>query len=178
MSPPTPSIRLRRATVADAAQWSTLASRLFEQTFAEANTPQDMQDYLAYTFTTAKQTEELGSPDRVVLFAEDESGTVVGYASVLRASPMECAAGSHPAEVERIYVDRPLHGRRIGDVLMDACVDQAKAWGCDVLWLAVWEKNPRAIAFYERRGFARVGAKTFQLGADLQRDFVMARSLA
>jgi ribosomal protein S18 acetylase RimI-like enzyme len=60
---------------------------------------------------------------------------------------------------------------------MSACVDQARAWGCDVLWLAVWERNPRAIAFYEKSGFDQVGRTTFKLGNDLQFDHVMAKPL-
>jgi ribosomal protein S18 acetylase RimI-like enzyme len=60
---------------------------------------------------------------------------------------------------------------------MDRCLDQARQWGCDVIWLAVWEENPRAIRFYEKHGFQKAGVKTFQLGAELQHDFVMARNL-
>jgi ribosomal protein S18 acetylase RimI-like enzyme len=57
---------------------------------------------------------------------------------------------------------------------MDQCIEQARAWGADVLWLAVWRENPRAIAFYTRRGFTPVGETTFVLGSDLQHDVVMA----
>jgi ribosomal protein S18 acetylase RimI-like enzyme len=39
----------------------------------------------------------------------------------------------------------------------------------------VWERNPRAIAFYEKLGFAAVGEHEFRLGNDPQRDIVMAR---
>jgi diamine N-acetyltransferase len=60
---------------------------------------------------------------------------------------------------------------------MKACVEQARAWGCDALWLAVWERNPRAIAFYEKSGFRKVGRQTFLLGHDVQHDDVMEQSL-
>ena len=49
--------------------------------------------------------------------------------------------------------------------------------GCDVVWLDVWEKNLRAIAFYRKWGFIEVGEQTFQLGDDLQQDLLMARAL-
>jgi hypothetical protein len=42
----------------------------------------------------------------------------------------------------------------------------------------VWERNPRAIAFYHRWGFLDVGTTTFMLGHDLQTDRVMARRVA
>lgn len=46
-----------------------------------------------------------------------------------------------------------------------------------MLWLAVWEKNPRAIAFYEKNGFRAVGDQPFQVGSDTQRDIVMVRDI-
>jgi ribosomal protein S18 acetylase RimI-like enzyme len=171
-------ITLRRATVDDAAALSMLGARLFEQTFGPNNTASNMQDYLVHAFTPEKQTSELEHPDRAVWLAMDDTGELVGYASLLVGSVIEGVQASKPAEVERIYADRSMHGSGLGSQLMEACVEHAMRSGCDVLWLAVWEHNPRAIAFYERRGFARVGAKTFRLGADLQRDYVMSRPLA
>ncbi len=137
-----------------------------------------MQDYLAHAFTPEKQRAELEHPDRAAWVAEDENGTLVGYTFMLVGSTTEGVQGRKPAEVERIYADQPMHGTGLGKRLMETCVEHATRSGCDVLWLAVWEQNPRAIAFYERQGFTRVGAKTFQLGDDLQRDYVMSRPLA
>ena len=48
------------------------------------------------------------------------------------------------------------------------------AWN-DVLWLAVWERNERAIGFYRRFGFETCGALEFRLGHDVQSDLLMAR---
>ena len=46
------------------------------------------------------------------------------------------------------------------------------------LWLGVWERNPRAIAFYRKAGFVEVGSHTFVLGSDPQRDLVLVAPLA
>ena len=43
------------------------------------------------------------------------------------------------------------------------------------MWLGVWERNPRAAAFYAKYGFVRVGEQTFVLGADAQTDWLLAR---
>lgn len=169
---------LRRATVDDAVAISAFAARLFEQTFGPSNTAANMQDYLAHAFTPEKQGAELADPNRAAWIAEDETGTLTGYVFMLVASGTDSVKAVKPAEVERIYADRSAHGTGLGKQLMETCVEHAKQNGCDVLWLAVWEENPRAIAFYERQGFTRVGAKTFQLGDDLQRDYVMSRPLA
>jgi ribosomal protein S18 acetylase RimI-like enzyme len=41
------------------------------------------------------------------------------------------------------------------------------------LWLGVWERNARAIAFYKKIGFVDVGSHDFYVGADRQTDRVL-----
>jgi ribosomal protein S18 acetylase RimI-like enzyme len=174
---PSPHPTIRRATAADAARLASVGRHLFAQTFGPANTAEDMHLYLESAFSTEKQGAELSDSNRVIWLVEDAAGSAVGYTVLLLGSRADGVIADRPAEIERIYVDATLHGAGMGHELMRTCVDQATAWGCDVIWLAVWEKNPRAIAFYEKCGFVRVGAKTFLLGTDPQRDWVMARKL-
>ena len=54
---------------------------------------------------------------------------------------------------------------------------RARALGRATIYLAVWERNARAIAFYRKFGFREVGAQPFQLGKDTQTDQVMMRGL-
>ena len=169
--------RLRRATSRDGGLLAELAARLFEETFGPDNDPEDMRSYLASSFSEGKQLAELEDDDRAVWIALDPSSEAIGYASMRRGRRGEGVVGDRPAEVQRIYADRRWHGRGVAAALMSACVEQARAWDCDVLWLAVWERNPRAIAFYEKTGFRKVGRQIFTLGGDLQHDDVMARSL-
>lgn len=44
-----------------------------------------------------------------------------------------------------------------------------------LVWLGVWEFNPRAIKFYTRYEFKKVGVHPFVLGNDVQNDWLMAR---
>ena len=60
---------------------------------------------------------------------------------------------------------------------MRAVEAMAQREGHDDVWLAVWEHNARAIRFYEKHGFARVGEQLFRLGADTQTDWLMARAV-
>ena len=46
------------------------------------------------------------------------------------------------------------------------------------LWLGVWERNARGIAFYRKAGFVDVGAQEFVLGTGVQNDRVMLRPVA
>ena len=84
---------------------------------------------------------------------------------------------ANPAELARIYADAEYHGRGIGVALLETCIREARGSGAETLWLGVWEKNPRAIAFYRREGFSEVGEHTFKVGEDHQRDVIMTRPL-
>ena len=54
---------------------------------------------------------------------------------------------------------------------------EAAIRGAQTLWLGVWERNPRALAFYGKCGFVDVGEHVFLFGTDPQTDRVMARAL-
>jgi diamine N-acetyltransferase len=56
---------------------------------------------------------------------------------------------------------------------MARVLEVARERECTVVWLGVWERNARAIAFYEKHGFIVIGEQPFMLGLDEQRDLVM-----
>ncbi len=133
--------------------------------------------HLATAFSIEAMQAALADRDVAAWIALDAGHAAIGYATLRRGSRASGVEGAKPAEVQRIYVEESWHGHGVGEALMRACVDQATAWRCDVLWLGVWQENPRAIAFYEKNGFRVVGEQTFMLGRDAQRDYVMARPL-
>lgn len=170
-------VRIRVAAVGDAPSLAALGQRLFEQTFGIDNSAEDMRRYVSTAFTPARQREELADPDRAAWIAEVDGREPVGFALIRCGSVGDGVVASLPVEIERIYVDSTFHGGGVGRRLMETCVAQARAWSADVLWLGVWERNLRAIAFYEKGGFRAVGSHTFLLGTDEQRDIVMALPL-
>lgn len=173
MSPPT----LRLAAESDAALLSELGARLFVQTFGAQNTADDMRLYLADAFRLDRVRATLTDPNQRTWIAEEGANGAVGYA-VLKLSPAPSyLQARRSAEIVRLYADQRWHGRGAGASLMDACLQQAREWKSDLVWLGVWEVNARAIAFYQKHGFRNVGSQTFLLGTDLQNDLVMARRL-
>jgi ribosomal protein S18 acetylase RimI-like enzyme len=57
--------------------------------------------------------------------------------------------------------------------LMLAVHTAARAFKGQNLWLGVWERNPRAIAFYQKVGFVDRGCHDFFVGSDRQTDRVL-----
>lgn len=172
----TDGLVIRHAALNDVAALSTFARRAFHETFAADNDPADMAQYLAEAFSPGKQEAELGNARRTCLLAE-MNGVLAGYACVMDGAAHEAVAAVHPVELERFYVDQRWHGRGMAAQLMDAVLRVARGLDGDALWLGVWERNAKAIRFYEKHGFERVGAQTFRLGSDVQHDDVMRRPL-
>lgn len=172
-----PGLIVRRGALHDAAALAVLGARTFADTFGAANTPEDLRLYLANTYAEPLQQTELTNPDIFTLLAENGDG-LVAFAQVRRGSAPTCVALPSPVELWRFYVDRPWQGRRVAKPLMDAALAAARELGGRSVWLSVWERNPRAIAFYAKQGFADVGCKIFVVGSDHQTDRVMAREIA
>lgn len=168
------ALTLRYATAADNELLAEIGRETFADTFGPDNTPEDMAAYLDGAFGPEKQAAELADPAVRFLIAE-RAGAVVGFCKVGFGPAPRAVGGRRPMEIVRIYARQPYIGQGVGARLMRACLDEAAQAGCDRVWLGVWQRNPRAIAFYQKWGFEIVGPATFQLGSDLQHDWLMAR---
>ena len=164
-------LQLRRAVSADAAALAEIASRTFNDAFGAENNSEDLALYLAEAYGESQQRAEIEHPDGITLLAELD-GKLAAYAQI-RRSPAEWGN----VELARFYVDRSWHGRGVAQSLMDATLNAARTLGGTTLWLGVWERNPRGIAFYKKTGFTDIGAHPFVVGTDVQTDRVMIREL-
>jgi GNAT superfamily N-acetyltransferase len=171
------SIHIRTGSPEDNLLLAELGARTFHATFAKDNTPEDMTVYLAETFGPEQQATELADPATTFLIAEID-GKPAGYARLHTGPAPEMITGERPIEIARLYTDAQWIGGGVGAALMSAALDYARSNGNDTIWLGVWEHNERAITFYRKWKFTTVGEQPFRLGADIQRDYVMQRSLA
>jgi ribosomal protein S18 acetylase RimI-like enzyme len=168
---------IRQATERDAASLADLAERTFRDTFAHANRAEDLDLHCRTGFGESIQAAEIRAADRVTLVCEDRD-RLIAFGQLRWTSAPACVIGTRAAEIQRLYVDAPWHGKGVAHALMDALLGAAVAGGADVAWLGVWEHNPRAIAFYEKSGFSAVGDHVFVVGNDPQRDLVLVKKLS
>jgi ribosomal protein S18 acetylase RimI-like enzyme len=169
-------VAIRQATAADAALVATLVATTFQDTFAAENDPADMAAHAHGAFGESIQGAELVDPRMTVLLAE-RNGAAAGYVMLREGPPPACLPWRDALEIARLYAVRDAIGTGVGAALMAASLATAAARGRRAVWLGVWERNARAIAFYERWGFRDRGSQIFQLGRDRQTDRVMARSV-
>ncbi|RIK36412.1 MAG: N-acetyltransferase [Chloroflexi bacterium] len=169
--------RIRYATPADNTLLAELGAQTFADSFAADNTPENMRAYIAASFSSEKQALELADSASKFLIIEVD-GAAVGYAQLHFGAAPSPIVGRKPVEIVRLYARTEWIGKGVGAQLMKACFDEAVQAGCDVVWLGVWERNPRAIAFYRKWGFEHAGTQVFQLGDERQTDWLMARPLS
>lgn len=166
------ALRVRRGVASDAAALAAFAERTFSETFAAANRPEDIAAYLPTAYGTGLQAMELTNPDIITLII-DGGAVFAAYAQVRRGDVPACVKSPAPVELWRFYVDRPFHGRGLAQKLMAEVHNAAIELGGRTLWLGVWERNERAIAFYAKAGFQTVGHHDFWVGSDRQTDNIM-----
>lgn len=167
---------LRQARIDDARALAELAERTFREAFAAANDADHVDAHCRDSYREDVQAQEILDRERFTIVAE-EAAELIGYAQLRWGSAPACVAASAPGEIQRLYVAGAWHGRDAAQRLMRACLEELARRGSDVAWLGVWERNPRAIAFYRKFGFVPTGEQVFQLGGDPQRDLVMVRRI-
>jgi len=172
----TTHLQFRRGLAGDAPALAEFAARTFFETFGADNDPTLMQAHLAEAYGIAQQSAELRDPDVATLLATLDD-TLVAYAQVRQGSAPACVMEADAIDLHRFYVDRPAHGLGIAQRMMEEVRVVAREFGARHLWLGVWERNPRAIAFYRKAGFIDVGAHLFDVGGDRQTDRVMIAPL-
>ena len=173
-----PEILIRQANQDDAKLLTDLSYTTFWDAFAHhpKNAPGDLAHYMRQAFNIEQITAELIDPKSVFLIAEI-NGEAAGYAKLTVGSIEPGITAERPVELSRLYSDQEYIGKGVGQTLMDACFESARNDDRDVMWLGVWEFNPRAQRFYEKNGFREVGRHTFQLGSDPQTDLLMQKEL-
>lgn len=170
-------IRIEKADFGDLKTLQEISRDTFYETFADSNTPEDMQHYLSENFSLDKLSIELTEPDSRFYIAWDKD-RAVGYLKLNLAQAQTDLNEDHSLEIERIYVLNAYHGKKVGQLLYTHALEIAGQLGKSSIWLGVWEMNPRAIRFYEKNGFVTFGTHVFKMGEDEQTDLLMRKALA
>lgn len=169
-------IAIRKITVNDLNELQSIGKLTFAETFSSGNSEENMKAYLENGFSTEKLTIELSDPNAEFYFAELE-GETIGYLKVNVGQSQTEIKDHNALEIERIYVLKEFHGKKVGQILYNKAIALAKEKNVDYVWLGVWEENPRAIRFYEKNGFKAFDKHVFKLGNDKQTDIMMRLSI-
>jgi ribosomal protein S18 acetylase RimI-like enzyme len=175
------TVQVRPATPADAAVLARLAAATFALACPPHTTRASIDTFIATVLSQECFEGYLADPARD-LFLAQEDGDATGYAMLVTGEPADPdvrgALRHHPtSELSKIYVLPDRHGAGTSRLLMQACLDAARARGSVGAWLGVNQLNERAQRFYAKSGFERVGTKRFLVGDRYEDDYVYEQAL-
>ena len=170
------SLEIKKATAKDLKALQFIGRQTFSETFAEVNSEENMIKYLDESFASEKLTKELNNPSSYFYLAVlDEK--VIGYLKLNMGGSQTELKDNDALEIERIYVLKEFHGKKVGQLLFDKAIAIAKAQQVAYVWLGVWEENKRALQFYTKNGFVEFDQHVFVLGDEAQTDIMMKLEL-
>nr|AIA10482.1 acetyltransferase (GNAT) family [uncultured bacterium] len=170
------NIKIKKATINDVDRLQKIGRETFYETFSAANTEENMKQYLRNEFTIEKLTAELSDLNSEFYFATLDNN-VIGYLKLNFGQSQTELKDEKAVEIERIYVLKEFHGKKVGQILYEKAMWIARQTNADFVWLGVWEENPRAINFYKKNGFVEFDKHVFKLGDDEQTDIMMKLQL-
>ncbi len=153
-----------------------ISKKTFVDAFEKDNDPEDFETYINTAFNREKLFAELMNKhtEFYKVYCDD---ALAGYLKLNQNSAQTDIKLSESLELERIYMLENFQGRKIGKWMLEEVKRMAFERKKEFLWLGVWEKNEKAIAFYERNGFSKFGMHPYYIGKDKQMDWLMRYDL-
>jgi ribosomal protein S18 acetylase RimI-like enzyme len=175
------ALHVAAASPSDLDEVADVAARTFPLACPPSATAENIAAFITANLSVEKFRDYLADPERAVLVAREDD-EVVGYAMLIHGVPddadVQRAVTVRPAlELSKIYVLPTSHGSAVSAALMTAALEHATSIDAAGIWLGVNQENQRAQRFYAKHGFVVVGTKSFQLGANFEHDYVLARTL-
>ncbi len=166
------NVTIRLAKQNDAISLANYAEHTFRETFTPTNLTTNIDMHCLKNFTFEIQQQEILNSKIITLLAEVE-GRLVGFAQLKLESSVNSIKAHRPSELYRLYVSKEQQGSGLAHKIIREVLLTASNANSDYIWLGVWERNPKAITFYQKYGFNVVGEHVFKLGLDPQCDLIM-----
>lgn len=166
------ALSLQICTPHDLKTLAFVSRKAFVDAFAALNDPVDFNSYVDWAFSEVQLATELANRDSTFFFVY-KNKELAGYIKLNENGAQTDLRDEEALELERIYVLEAFQGQKIGEWLIGEVQSMAREKHKDFLWLGVWEKNTKAIRFYERQGFSKFGSHPYFIGKDEQTDWLM-----
>lgn len=165
-------MQIRPGRAEDATNLSALAIQVWLQTYATGGISSKISRFVLSEFSV-KNFEALLARRSARVFVASVGENLVGYAVVSFGS--QCPEDERVrVELVTLYVQEPFTRKAVGSRLLEQSESCAKQEGSS-LWLTVNSRNTRAIAFYAKRGYFKVGSTFFELEDEKHENLVLVR---
>jgi ribosomal protein S18 acetylase RimI-like enzyme len=162
---------IRKAQERDVSGLAAVSIEVWLNTYLRDGVSPLFADYVLTEFTARKFRDAIDDSNIAIWVSENGTG-IDGFVTVCsKATPP--LADCSPLEIMTLYV-RPRHqasGR--GDALLQRALEHCSGIGGESAWLQVNAENNRAIDFYLRHGFNKIGSAYFRIADQAYENYVM-----
>ena len=169
-------VSFRTAAGPDALCIGVLATQVFLDTYATKGIRPSLAREALHHYSTDAISAVLASPAVTFIVAEG-AGHMIAFAQLTHGATQALVTVARAAELNRLYVQERFAGKGLGTALLRHVENVAAARGASALWLTAWVGNPRALAFYPRKGYQDVGATMYEFEGEQFENRVFLRRL-
>ena len=157
---------IKKSEIKDAVLISLLGRITFTETFGLFfKDKNDLLNYYEKTFSVQKIEKSMENPNNKywIAFVDD---LPVGYAKLKLESKSSFIESNNTCQLQKIYVLKDFISMKIGFELQNQLLNTARELGYKQIWLSVLNSNDRAINFYKKNEFEKIGSHDFQIGKE------------
>jgi ribosomal protein S18 acetylase RimI-like enzyme len=154
--------KIIKAIPSDAKQLAQMIPKAFLVAHGSAGSATEMGNYIFQNFSPENLVKEIANPkfEYHLLYYQNQ---LVGFSKIIFNTAFQNISKEGNTKMERLYLLPEYHGLGLAKKLFDFNVQLAKENNQKGIWLLVWIKNLRAIRFYEKMGFEKVGDYDFEV---------------
>ena len=162
---------IREAEERDASGLAAVSIEVWLTTYVRDGVSPLFADYVLAEFTAQNFRNAIGDPGIAIWVSENGTG-IDGFVTVCsRATspPADCS----PLEITTLYVRPTRQSGGTGAALLRRALAYCGGLGAVNTWLKVSAENSRAIDFYQRHGFSKIGSTNFEIGDQAYENLVL-----
>ncbi|AWV98824.1 GNAT family N-acetyltransferase [Arcticibacterium luteifluviistationis] len=151
-----------RATVEHSSQILQIGKEAWLDAHGHSAPKEDIDQYLRKSYTEEAIKAELLDKNNIyhIIYYGNEAA---GFSKIVLNKPNSNIAPQNVTLLDRIYLLNAFRGKNLGAKLFDFNVNLSKHNSQAGIWLAVWIENEKAIGFYAKLGFEKVGKYDFPI---------------
>lgn len=155
-------LKIIKATIEDAETLSKVGPASFLPAHGHSAPKEIIDSYIAANFSEENLIKELSNPNfqyHIVYY----NNKIAGFSKVIFNFENENIKDKKVTKMERLYLLKEFYNLGLGKKLLDFNINLAQKHKQAGIWLFVWIENQRALSFYKKTGFKKVGYFDFVL---------------
>lgn len=167
---------IKKCTLPDLPVLIDISCNTYRDSFILLSDEEIMTLYLSTAFNAKTLQSELENKYSEFYFLY-YNNNLAGYFKINEHTAQTDIFDAKSLEIQRLYIIKQYQNIGLGKYLMDIITDIAIKKDKHYIWLGVWEKNVKAIEFYEKNGFYKFSTHIFYMDDDTQNDYIMKKNI-